>query len=76
MGHFKEAFGWERAPNNVYDFLVGWIPLHYPDFDLKMSHFAIVAWGFWTNRNKITIKHKFPTSPINVLYPIGMLLQK
>jgi hypothetical protein len=41
-----------------------------------LFHFAIVAWGLWTNRNKFTIEHKFPSSLIDVLYKIDMFLQK
>ena len=43
---FKEALGWDRAPNSLTDLFDHWITLGCKDYELRLFHFVIVAWGF------------------------------
>lgn len=73
---FKEINGWDRIPLSLGDFLGGWPPMSCQDFDLKLFSISIVVWALWTNRNKMLVEHKLPSSPIAVLQKISFLLQK
>ena len=73
---FKEALGWDRAPNSLTDLFDHWITLGCKDYELRLFHFVIVAWGIWVTRNKIRIQNWFPRSPITVLYKVQFFLQK
>jgi len=73
---FKEALGWDRAPNSLTDLFDHWITLGCKDYELHLFHFVIVAWGIWVTRNKIRIQNWFPRSPITVLYKVQFFLQK
>ena len=73
---FKEALGWDRTPNNMNDFLRGWLPLRCVDYDLKLFMFAIVTCAMWVCRNKIVIEKKFPSSAIDIMYKADLLLRE
>jgi len=38
--------------------------------------FAGFAWAIWNNRNKMAIEHKYPKSPVDIIYVALSYLQK
>jgi hypothetical protein len=71
---FKEALGWERAPDSLQDILDNWIPLGCADYKSKIFMLGVVLWAIWVTRNKIAIEGVAPKSPIDVLYKIHFFL--
>lgn len=69
----QEALGWDSAPNNG-NHVAQMVAFGCSDYESKFFLFAIVAWGLWTNRNKMTIELKFPSSPLDVLHKIDVFL--
>jgi len=53
---FKEALGWDRAPNSLTDLFDHWIILGCKDYELRLFHFVIVAWGFGWLGTKLEYK--------------------
>jgi hypothetical protein len=73
---FKEALGWERAPDSLQDILDNWIPLGCSDYKFKIFVLGVVLWAIWVTRNKIAIEGVAPKSPTDVLHKIHSFLQK
>lgn len=73
---FKEALGWDRAPNDMGDFFENWIPLGCRNYGLKLFTFSVVVWVLWTTRNKMAIDKCFPESTNEVFFTISSCLQR
>jgi hypothetical protein len=73
---FKEALGWERAPDSLQDILDNWIPLGCADYKSKIFMLGVVLWAIWVTMNKTAIEGVAPKSPTDVLYKIHFFLQR
>ena len=60
----RDSLGWEACPVSWEDWKVKWVNGHLKTPKrIALFLFAGLAWGLWTNRNRMAIERIFPSSP-------------
>jgi hypothetical protein len=75
-GCLGRAFGWNKTPKSLQDFLDGWLHMNDDEYKFKLFLFTMVLWVLWITRNKMVLEGVFPSDPADVLFKIYTFLQK
>jgi len=74
---FMKEICWNTHPHSVKDLSETWLLGKGPlPIRLILFVFAGFAWALWNNRNKMSIEHKFPKSPSDIMYIALSFMQK